>query len=134
MIANEDKKKFKNLPTAREWWTAIRWVLLVFTGLILLTMAGSFVSYETVVAQGHPWLPSIHCTGCSFCGMTRSFCAMSAGLWQDAFRWNSAGPFLYTIGWIWLFGFFVWIFGFIKKNMKLQTVFDYRNKIIKRFF
>lgn len=106
--------KFEGLPSAREWWEAIRWVLLVFTGLVFLTMAGSFVSYETVVTQGHPWLPRIQCAGCPFCGMTRSFCAMSAGLLKDAVRWNSAGPFLYVIGWIWLFAFLIWIYDYIK--------------------
>lgn len=116
MILDKGIKRFENLPTAREWWAAIRWVLLVFTLLIVLSMAGSFVPYERVVAQGHPWLPNIHCAGCPFCGMTRSFCAMSAGLWQDAIRWNSAGPFLYAIGWIWLFAFLIWMFGF-KKNL-----------------
>lgn len=121
MILSKEKLRFENLPTAREWWEAIRWVVLVFTGLVFLTMAGSFVSYETVVTEGHPWLPLIHCAGCPFCGMTRSFCAMSAGLWQDAVLWNSAGPLLYIIGWIWLFAFLVWIFRFIKNLLFVST-------------
>lgn len=114
MILGKKSNKFENVPTIQEWWSAIRWVILVFTLLIILTIAGSFIPYDRVVAQGHPWLPIIHCAGCSFCGMTRSFCAMSAGLWRDAIRWNSAGPFLYTIGWIWLLAFLVWICGFIR--------------------
>jgi hypothetical protein len=89
-------------PSAREWWEALRWVLLVFTLLVMLTMAGSFVPYERVVTQGHPWLPHIHCSGCPFCGMTRSFCALSSGHWRDAVRWNRGGPFLYAVGWLWL--------------------------------
>lgn len=89
-------------PSAREWWEAIRWVVLVFTLLVAITLAGSFVSYETVTSQGHPWLPKIHCAGCLFCGMTRSFCAMSSGRWHDAWKWNLAGPFLYSFGWVWL--------------------------------
>lgn len=89
-------------PSAREWWEALRWVLLVFTLLVLLTMVGSFAPYERVVAQGHPWLPRVHCAGCPFCGMTRSFCALSSGRWHDAVRWNRGGPFLYAAGWLWL--------------------------------
>ena len=34
--------------------------------------------------------------------MTRSFCAMSAGRWQSAYRWNVGGPALYCSGWLWL--------------------------------
>ena len=89
-------------PCAREGWEALRWVLLVFTLLVLLALAGSFFSYERVVAEGHPWLPRVHCAGCPFCGMTRSFCALSSGRWPEALRWNRGGPALYAAGWLWL--------------------------------
>jgi hypothetical protein len=89
-------------PSACEWWQALCWVYLTFTFLIVLTMAGSFVSYERVITNGHPWLPNIYCKGCMFCGMTRSFCAMSNGLWQEAAHWNRGGPVLYVGGWLWL--------------------------------
>jgi hypothetical protein len=91
-------------PSAHEWWEALRWVSFVFTGLIALTLAGSFVSFETVVTNGHPWLPRAHCPGCSFCGMTRSFCALSSLHWQEAWQWNRGGPLLYVSGWLWLGG------------------------------
>ncbi|HEY3138504.1 MAG TPA: DUF2752 domain-containing protein [Blastocatellia bacterium] len=91
-------------PAAGEWWDALRWVLLTFTFLMALAIGGSFVSYERVVADGHPWLPRVHCKGCMFCGMTRSFCAMSSGRWQEAENWNRGGPLLYVGGWLWLAG------------------------------
>ncbi len=92
-------------PDRHEWWAALRWVYLTFTILIVLTLAGSFVSYERVVTQGHPWLPAKRDHApCAFCGMTRSFCAMSAGRRQDAQQWNRGGPVLYAFGWAWLFG------------------------------
>jgi Protein of unknown function (DUF2752) len=93
---------FADLPGPREWWEASRWVLLVFTLLVALALAGSFVSYESVVAQGHPWLPRASCPGCPLCGMTRSFCAMSSGRWAEAAAWNGGGPVLYAGGWLWL--------------------------------
>jgi hypothetical protein len=89
-------------PSAKEWWEALRWVLIIFTMVVVLTMAGSFVSYQQVVQDGHPWMPAIHCPGCFLCGMTRSFCAMSAGQWSEALNWNHGGPFLYIAGWVWL--------------------------------
>ena len=92
-------------PSAHEWWQSIRWVLLVLTLVILVTMAGSFVPYEQVVAKGHPWLPLKPCPGCPLCGMTRSFCAMSAGRVREAVVWNRGGPALYLGGWMWLTGF-----------------------------
>lgn len=91
-----------NWPSIREWWEALRWVALTFTVVVAATLSGSFVNYETVVASGHPWLPLVHCPGCVFCGMTRSFCAMSALRWQEAFEWNRGGPALYLGGWLWL--------------------------------
>ncbi len=91
-----------HLPGAREWWEALRWVLLVFTLLIALALIGSFVSYERVVADGHPWMPRTQCPGCPLCGMTRSFCAMSSGQFADSFDWNRGGPVLYVCGWVWL--------------------------------
>lgn len=93
------------MPTTDEWWDSLRWVLLVFTLLILLALLGSFVPYDRVVAEGHPWLPKKHCTGCPFCGMTRSFCAMTAGRLRDAAGWNRGGPVLYVGGWLWLAAF-----------------------------
>lgn len=91
-------------PSAREWWAALRYVFFTFTVIVALTMIGSFFSYERVLAEGHPWLPRADCPGCIFCGMTRSFCALSAGRWQEAFAWNRGGPFLYAGGWLWLAG------------------------------
>lgn len=89
-------------PTAGEWWTSLRWVLLVFTLLVALALAGSFFAYERVVAEGHPWLPRLHCAGCPLCGMTRAFCALSAGRWSEAVGWNRGAPFLYAASWLWL--------------------------------
>lgn len=89
-------------PTAREWWSALRWVLLVFTLLVALSLAGSFFAYERVVAEGHPWLPRFHCAGCPLCGMTRAFCALSSGRWSEAVAWNRAAPFVYSAFWLWL--------------------------------
>ena len=89
-------------PSAKEWWEALRWVLLTFTLLVALSIAGSFFSYERVLAEGHPWLPHFHCTGCPLCGMTRAFCALSAGRWQDGVRWNRGAPALYLGFWLWL--------------------------------
>ena len=90
------------MPSAAEWCHSGRWVLLVFTLLVGLTLLGSFVPYERVVNAGHPWLPSHSCPGCLFCGMTRSFCAMSNGQWEQASKWNRGGPTLYSFFWIWL--------------------------------
>jgi Protein of unknown function (DUF2752) len=91
-------------PSAREWWQSLRWVYLTFTLLILIALAGSFIPYESVVADGHPWLPRNECPGCPLCGMTRSFCALSAGRFSEAVAWNRGGPVLYVCGWLWLFG------------------------------
>jgi hypothetical protein len=106
-----------SLPSAREWWEALRWVLLVYTLIVLLTMLGSFVPYERVVNEGHPWLPHKVCPGCPFCGMTRSFCALSDGRWQEAVRWNRGGPVLYIFGWLWLLGAAFMGSKFIKRNL-----------------
>lgn len=94
--------KAAGLPTKTEWWFSFRWVFGVFTALVALAILGSFFSYEAVVVQGHPWLPTHQCPGCPFCGMTRSFCAMSSGRWQQAFEWNKGGPPLYGFFWVWL--------------------------------
>ena len=91
------------IPSATDWWQSFRWVLLVFTLLVGFSLLGSFVSYERVVSLGHPWLPSHRCPGCLFCGMTRSFCAMSNGHWEQASEWNRGGPVLYAFFWVWLF-------------------------------
>jgi hypothetical protein len=106
-----------NWPSAREWWEAVRWVLLVFTLIVMAMMLGSFVPYERVVAEGHPWLPHIHCPGCPLCGMTRSFCALSAGRWREAVGWNRGGPFLYSAGWLWLLCFFAITLRFLRQNI-----------------
>jgi len=90
------------MPAAADWWHSIRPVLLVFTCLVSVTLLGSFVSYERVVVVGHPWLPLHRCPGCLFCGMTRSFCAMSNGRWEQASEWNKGGPALYAFFWLWL--------------------------------
>jgi hypothetical protein len=90
------------LPSAAEWWQSVRWVLIVFTALIALALCGSFVSYQSVLTNGHPWLPRFYCPGCPFCGMTRSFCAMSSGEWRQAWEWNRGGPALYVVFWMWI--------------------------------
>ena len=101
-----EKRRFRFVaPSWNEWKRALRWPYLTLTLLIALTLAGSFVSYEGVVAQGHPWLPAQRAhPPCSFCGMTRSFCAMSSGRVREARRWNRGGPVLYVLGWLWLAG------------------------------
>jgi len=70
--------------------------------MLTVALAGSFVPYETVLANGHPWLPQKTCSGCAFCGMTRSFCAMSAGRWGEAADWNPLGPLVYGLSWFWV--------------------------------
>jgi hypothetical protein len=89
-------------PSWAEWWVALRWVLLTFTLLVALSLAGSFYSYERVVLEGHPWLPHFHCAGCPLCGMTRAFCALSAGRFREAVSWNRGAPALYALFWLWL--------------------------------
>jgi hypothetical protein len=91
-------------PATQDWLESLRWVAITFTILIALALAGSFVSYDGVIINGHPWLPVIRCKGCCFCGMTRSFCAMSSGYWREAAQWNRGGPILYIGGWFWLLG------------------------------
>ena len=88
--------------SASEWRLVWKVLLVFFTLLIVLAIAGSFVPYEQVVRAGHPWLPFYHCPGCIFCGMTRSFCALSSGHWREAWAWNRGGPFLYAFAWLWL--------------------------------
>ena len=83
----------------------MRWALLVLSIGVLAALAGSFVPYEAVLAHGHPWLPQRQCPGCALCGMTRSFCAMSAGRFDEAIDWNPLGPALYLIFWLWAGGF-----------------------------
>ncbi|HNJ42731.1 MAG TPA: DUF2752 domain-containing protein, partial [Acidobacteriota bacterium] len=111
-------------PTLKDWWEALRWVLLVFTVVVALTLAGSFVSYETVLSSGHPWLPRTHCSGCLFCGMTRSFCALSSGHWAEAVRWNRGGPVLYSAGWLWLAGSLVVFSRLVRTRSRTQVVTD----------
>ena len=116
----------QDLPSAAEWWTAIRWVLLVFSFIVLLTMLGSFVPYESVVQNGHPWIPKFTCPGCFLCGMTRSFCAISAGYWGEALRWNRGGPVLYAIGAGWTIAFLIFSFRQIK-NRFFATALKQKN-------
>ena len=101
-LADEEKRPALVWPSAREWWEALRWVALVFTLLVAMSLAGSFYSYERVVAHGHPWLPDFHCAGCPLCGMTRAFCALSAGRWAEGVGWNRGAPVVYTLFWLWL--------------------------------
>ena len=96
------------LPSAAEWWQSIWWVLIVFTVLIGLALSGSFVSYQAVLTNGHPWLPRHYCPGCPLCGMTRSFCAMSSGEWRQAWQWNRGGPALYICFWSWMVAAFAY--------------------------
>lgn len=83
-------------------WCAVRWPLATLTLMIALALAGSFVPYDYVLAHGHPWLPAKTCTGCALCGMTRAFCAMSAGRWSAAADWNPLAPGAYCLCWLWL--------------------------------
>jgi len=97
-------------PSAEEWWNSLRWVLLTLTILVALSLAGSFFPYERVVAEGHPWLPHFHCAGCPLCGMTRAFCALSAGRFDEALSWNRGAPALYAFFWLWLAAALAYIF------------------------
>jgi hypothetical protein len=108
-------------PSAAEWWNALRWVLLTFTLLVALSLAGSFYSYERVVAEGHPWLPHFHCAGCPFCGMTRAFCALSAGRLREALSWNRAAPALYSFFWLWLAASLTYLFTTAPKTLTLTV-------------
>ncbi len=80
---------------------ALRWPLLCACLGIAAALAGSFVPYERVAAEGHPWLPRYQCPGCALCGMTRSFCALSAGRPEAAARHNPLGPPAYAGFWAW---------------------------------
>jgi hypothetical protein len=86
----------------QQWWLPLRWVGLTLSFMLALALAGSFVPYEAVLTDGHPWLPQKICSGCVFCGMTRSFCAMSAGRWGEAADWNPLGPLCYGLSWLWV--------------------------------
>lgn len=107
LFVNRDLS-IRKWPSAGEWWQSLRWVMCVFTFMVGLTLVGSFVSYQRVLTTGHPWLPAHRCPGCLFCGMTRSFCAMSDGSWVQAWQWNKGGPALYTFFWLWLLATFVY--------------------------
>lgn len=87
---------------ARQWWFSLRWVVVTLSLMLAVALAGSFIPYESVIANGHPWLPQKICSGCAFCGMTRSFCAMSAGRWGEATDWNPLGPLFYGLSWVWV--------------------------------
>lgn len=90
------------LAILHQWWLSLRWVALTLSLMFTVALAGSFVPYETVLADGHPWLPQKTCPGCAMCGMTRAFCAMSAGRWGEAADWNPLGPFFYSLSWLWV--------------------------------
>lgn len=122
MLTALPKEQSFVMPTAIEWWQSLRWVLLVFTLLVCLTLVGSFISYEQVVAHGHPWLPAKQCPGCPLCGMTRSFCAMSSGRWQEAEAWNRGGPVLYVAGWLWLSASTLIVLQLARKNFLRRPV------------
>jgi hypothetical protein len=111
----QTKRCLFEMPSAAEWWQSVRWVLLVFTVLVIMTLTGSFVSYERVISSGHPWLPRHYCSGCLFCGMTRSFCAMSNGDWAQARQWNNGGPALYMFFWFWTLAAFSYS-GFVTRR------------------
>lgn len=108
-------------PTAGEWWGALRWVLLTFTLLVALSLAGSFFSYERVVAEGHPWLPSFHCAGCPLCGMTRAFCALSSGRLGEALSWNRGAPALYAAFWLWAALALAYVFGAARRRLSARA-------------
>jgi len=91
-----------NLPSAREWWQALRWVYAAFTLPVVFALAASFVPYSRVVAQGHPWFPTKTCAGCMFCGMTRAFSLLAEGRIAEAWTHNHGAPFLYLLCWCWL--------------------------------
>ena len=114
------KSKFIG-PTWAEWRRALLLPYVIFTLLIGVTLAGSFIPYERVLASGHPWLPAKkEHPPCSFCGMTRSFCAMSAGRVRDANNWNHGGPVLYLSGWLWLAGTALLAFKAIKRKTSYE--------------
>lgn len=108
-------------PSAEEWWSAFRWVLLTFTLLVALSLAGSFFPYERVVAEGHPWLPRFHCAGCPLCGMTRAFCALSAGRFDEALNWNRGAPALYSLFWLWLGVVLAYLFKVVRQRLTTRT-------------
>lgn len=90
------------LPGRAEFARALLWPFRVLTLVVVLALAGSFVPYKRVVREGHPWLPRVACTGCSLCGMTRSFCAASTGRFSDAAKHNPGGLWLYAGCWFWV--------------------------------
>lgn len=90
------------LTAFHQWWLSLRWVGMTLSLMLALALAGSFVPYEYVLDHGHPWLPQKTCSGCALCGMTRSFCAMSAGRWGEANDWNPLGPLCYSLSWVWV--------------------------------
>ncbi|HVF44289.1 MAG TPA: DUF2752 domain-containing protein [Pyrinomonadaceae bacterium] len=116
-------------PSAAEWWGALRWVLLTFTLLVALSLAGSFFPYERVVAEGHPWLPRFHCAGCPLCGMTRAFCALTAGRFGEALRWNRGAPALYSLFWLWLGIALTYVFKAARRRMEGLTTETQRHSL-----
>ncbi len=97
------------LAILSQWWFSLRWVALILSLMLVIALAGSFIPYESVLANGHPWLPQKTCSGCALCGMTRSFCAMSAGRWGEATDWNPLGPLCYGLSWLWVTTFLIFI-------------------------
>ena len=93
---------YSDFLSEEEFGQIVRWLLIAFSVPVFFSLIGSFASYDAVVSNGHPWLPVYTCPGCFLCGMTRSFCAMSSGLWAEAWNWNKGGPVLYSLGWFWM--------------------------------
>ncbi|MGH9844714.1 MAG: DUF2752 domain-containing protein [Blastocatellia bacterium] len=118
-------RKISSLSITNDWRNAFCWMLLSLTILIAFAIFCSFANYQEVVTNGHPWLPHIYCKGCKFCGMTRSFCAMSNGHWQEAARWNRGGPVLYVGGWLWLLG---------SASVAVRIALNSRNKVVPWHF
>jgi hypothetical protein len=59
--------------------------------------------------------------------MTRAFCALSSGRFQDAVRWNRAAPALYALFWLWTASALAYLFSSARriahrrKSAKLLT-------------
>jgi hypothetical protein len=67
-----------------------------------LLVAASFTATAQDLESGRRWLwPKALLAGgathaCAFCGLTRSFCALSQGNVVGAWRYHTAGPVLYV--------------------------------------
>lgn len=108
-----------------------RWVLLTLTLLVIAALAGSFVPLEQVVAKGHPWLPIKTCTGCLWCGMTRGFCAMTAGKFTEAWKLNHGAPFLYALFWLWTIAALARAVIFVRRRFFQSLIFPFSLHFLK---